>query len=117
MPITTYLRVEIRLAIRACLGRFARVLTRRSRFMDGASEYAQMKKPFYALYVGMDKALAGLGPQLVGADRYARAIVLIRERIAEVQDLGNKWIMTEPSKDDTGNRDDESEEGGQGGVQ
>lgn len=55
-------------------------------------EVASMKKPFDALYAGMERDLAGMGPELRGADRYARGIGLIRERIPELQALGNKWM-------------------------
>jgi RteC protein len=60
--------------------------------MDRALEVASMKKPFDALYAGMEKMLQGMGPELRGVDRYARGIELIRERIAEMQALGTKWI-------------------------
>jgi len=85
MPGTTRLRVEIGTGLRILWCTFVRVYSRGSWHTGGAAEVVPMKKPFDALYAGMERALAGLGPELRGADRYARGIGLIRERIPELQ--------------------------------
>jgi len=87
MPGTTRLRVEIGAGLRILWCTFVRVYSRGSWHTGGAAEVVPMKKPFDALYAGME----GLGPQLRGADRYVRGIGLIRERIAEMQ--GRSWII------------------------
>jgi len=51
-----------------------------------------MKKPFDALYAGLEAALQGLGPDLAAVDRYSRGLSLIRDKIGEVQVLGRKSI-------------------------
>ena len=51
-----------------------------------------MKKPFDALYAGLQKSLGALEREADGIDRYSRGISVIRDSIREVRALGRKSI-------------------------